>query len=58
MGFQEIDWRGAGVTERQYAGCLGNAMAVNVLCEILPRLLFKAQLIEHTAWGRAMAAPF
>lgn len=44
MGFEEIDWRGAGVTAGQYAGCLGNAMAVNVLKELLPNLLFKAKL--------------
>ena len=46
MGFDEsmVDWRGAGVTAAQYAGCIGNSVAVNVLSELPPRLLYKAKL--------------
>ena len=46
MGFNEsmVDWRGAGITNAQYAGMLGNAMAVNVLVELIPTLLYKSKL--------------
>ena len=46
MGFDEsmVDWRGARVTPQQFAGCIGNSMAVNILAELLPRLLYKAKV--------------
>ena len=57
MGFDEamVDWRGAQVTPQQFAGCIGNSMAVNVLAELLPRLLFKAKVctqVELAALGQ------
>ena len=48
QGFDDgdIDWEGAGVSVKQYAGCLGNAQSLNVVCEVLPHLLFMAQLVN------------
>ena len=46
QGFDEaeLDWAGAGVTARQFAACLGNAMSVNVLRHLVPRVLYYAKL--------------
>ncbi len=42
----ELNWQGAGVSPRKYAGCLGNAMNVTVLTYLFPNLLFAAGLIS------------
>ena len=49
MGFEEsmVDWAGAGVSAFQYASCLGNSMSVNILTELIPRILYKAKLCTN-----------
>ena len=40
-----VDFKSAGVTAGQMASMLGNTMSHNVLCQLLPRVLYKAKLI-------------
>lgn len=39
------DWQSSGVTRSQFAGCLGNAMSLNVLCYLLPEAMEASQLV-------------
>jgi hypothetical protein len=43
----DLDWQGAGVTRRQFAGMLGNAMAANVLEFVIPCALKSAGMISN-----------
>lgn len=41
-----IDWKSAGVSEKKFAACLGNAQSLNVVEAVLPHALFLAKIID------------
>ena len=51
----EVDWQGAGITERQYCGMMGNTMSINVLTALIPNVLYAAKLVDAAAWRRMTA---
>ena len=48
QGFQpgDVDWKAAGVTEKNYCGMLGNAQSLNVLKALLPHVFYAGKLIN------------
>ena len=51
---KELDWANSGVTAHQFAGCLGNAMSVNVLHHLIPRVLYYAKLATDDEYAYMM----
>ena len=45
LGVVDCDWEAAKVSKPQFAGCLGNAMSLNVLCYLVPEALEASQLV-------------
>ncbi len=43
---ETFDWEGAGISECQYGGMIGNSMSVNVLTCLLPEVLYAANLVS------------
>ena len=41
-----INWKSAGVTDKQFASCLGNAQSLNVVVAILPYALYLAKVFD------------
>jgi len=48
----DLDWQASGVTARQWAGCMGNAMSLNVLCHLIPEVLATASLVSDPVIAR------
>ena len=47
-----IDWKSAGIADKKFASCLGNAQSLNVVEAVLPHAVFLAKIIgqdEFTA---------
>jgi DNA (cytosine-5)-methyltransferase 1 len=47
FNLSDIDYKGAGVTEKQVAAAVGNMMSVNVLMSLFPLALYRAKLITR-----------
>ena len=47
FNLSDIDYKGAGVTEKQVAAGVGNMMSVNVLMSLFPLALYRAKLITR-----------
>ncbi len=49
QGIKETDlyWQGAGISQTNFRRMIGNAMSVNVLERVLPKLLWSARLIKR-----------
>ena len=41
----DCDWKSAKISKGQFGGLVGNAMSVNILVQLLPRLLHQARLV-------------
>ena len=52
FGPSDIDWRGAGVTETNFAGCLGSAQSMNVCLALVPHLLYFGKLITKAEFEK------
>ena len=52
QGFPDwlIPWRAIGVTDRQYAMMMGNAMTLTVVMGFMPELLYSAGKIGHATY--------
>ena len=42
-----INWKSAGVSDKQIGSCLGNAQSLNVVEVVLPHALFLANIIDQ-----------
>ena len=52
FGPSDIDWRGSGVTDTNFAGCLGNAQSMNVCLALVPHLLYFGKLITKAEFAK------
>ena len=55
VNLAELDWEGAGVTKGQLGGMLGTAMSLNVLLQLLPRVLYQALFLDKRAFEATAA---
>ena len=42
-----INWKSAGVSDKKFGACLGNAQSLNVVEAVLPHALFLAKIIDQ-----------
>ena len=49
---RDLNWRASGITAGQYGQCLGNAMSLNVLAHLLPRVLFNSGIIGYSHYSQ------
>ena len=45
FGSTDFDWKSAGVTASQFAGCLGDAQSLNLVMAIIPHMLYMSKQI-------------
>ena len=45
FGSTDFDWKSAGVTASQFAGCLGDAQSLNLVMAIIPHMLYISKQI-------------
>ena len=41
-----IKWKSLGISDKKFAGCLGNAQSLNVVVALLPYALYMAKIID------------
>ena len=46
FGPDDIDWKGAGISARQYGGMLGNAQSLCVVEALRPHVLYASKIID------------
>jgi len=51
QGMRPQPWKKWGMSRTMFNGALGNAMSVNILERLLPRVLQAAGLIKNTDWS-------
>ena len=51
----DCDWKSAKISKGQFGGLVGNAMSVNILVQLLPRLLHQARLVTSREFKKMEA---
>ena len=51
----DCDWKSAEISKGQFGGLVGSAMSVNILVQLLPRLLHQARLVTSGEFKKMKA---